>query len=301
MSGSPGRQCPAATQPVHDVAQLARRSPRWRRRPGRAGPRPAPRSRSCARAPARPRTSTASPGSSARCPWPGRRRGRTAGPGWSAASGRSHGLTSTASTIRVRRPAAAAARPRRGAAARPRSGPWLSPSYMAPCPRRCSGGQRQIDQRPHRPVRAQQRVGQLEQRIRPRGQAGVELVAEPAQPGDRLDSGTVVVHAVHRGLRSIMVSLGENTIFRRPPHVAATRRHAARPGRSPTPQVKRQAKRVTTAPGTAGCPGTAQDRWPAAEHHEPQVGHGREVPGGQGVAGSNPVVPTRRTRAVLDL
>ena len=74
-------------------------------------------------------------------------------------------------------------------------------------------GQRQIHQRPHRPVRAQQRLGQLELRIRPRTQAGIEAVSEPTQPGDRLDSDTVVVHAVHRGLRSIMVSLGENTIF----------------------------------------------------------------------------------------
>src|SRR4051812_44408001 len=103
-------------------------------------------------------------------------------------------------------------------------------------------GQRQIDQRPHRPVRAQQRLGQLELRIRPRAQAGVEAVSEPAQLGDRLDSDTLVVHAVHRGLRSIMDTLGENTIFRRPPRVATTRRRTAGTGRSPTPQVKRQAK-----------------------------------------------------------
>jgi hypothetical protein len=70
--------------------------------------------------------------------------------------------------------------------------------------------QRQIHQRPHRPLGAQQGIGQLELGIRPRAQAGVEPVAEPTQPGDRLDFGTLVLHAVHRGLRLIVITLGEN-------------------------------------------------------------------------------------------
>jgi hypothetical protein len=41
--------------------------------------------------------------------------------------------------------------------------------------------QRQLDQRTDRPVGAQHRVGQLEQRIRPRGQCPVELLPEPAE------------------------------------------------------------------------------------------------------------------------
>jgi hypothetical protein len=43
------------------------------------------------------------------------------------------------------------------------------------------GGQRQRRQHPHRPVRAQHRIGQLEQRIRPARQAPVQLAAEGRQ------------------------------------------------------------------------------------------------------------------------
>jgi hypothetical protein len=43
------------------------------------------------------------------------------------------------------------------------------------------GHRRQIDQRPHRPVGAQHRIGQLEQRVCPRGQAPVELHPEPSK------------------------------------------------------------------------------------------------------------------------
>jgi hypothetical protein len=38
--------------------------------------------------------------------------------------------------------------------------------------------EREINQRPHRPVRAQQRVAQLEQRVAPRGQPRVQLRPE---------------------------------------------------------------------------------------------------------------------------
>jgi hypothetical protein len=41
------------------------------------------------------------------------------------------------------------------------------------------GRQRQPGQAPDRPVGAQHRLGQLEQRIRPRGQAPVTLLPEP--------------------------------------------------------------------------------------------------------------------------
>ena len=48
-------------------------------------------------------------------------------------------------------------------------------------------GQRQPGQVPDRPVRAQHRIGQLEQLIRAGGQAGMEIQPEPRQHGERLD------------------------------------------------------------------------------------------------------------------
>ncbi|GIF09310.1 hypothetical protein Asi03nite_68480 [Actinoplanes siamensis] len=51
------------------------------------------------------------------------------------------------------------------------------------------GRQRQIDQRFDRPVRAQHRVGQLEQRIRPRVQTPVDLLPESRQQIDCFHSG----------------------------------------------------------------------------------------------------------------
>jgi hypothetical protein len=42
------------------------------------------------------------------------------------------------------------------------------------------GHQRQPGQRPHRPIRAQHRIGQLEQRVRPPVQALVEVVPNPS-------------------------------------------------------------------------------------------------------------------------
>lgn len=54
-----------------------------------------------------------------------------------AASDRSHGETSTAKTRRPSGNGAAEARPAAKATGQRR--PWFNPSYIAPCPRRCSG------------------------------------------------------------------------------------------------------------------------------------------------------------------
>jgi ATP-dependent Clp protease protease subunit len=68
------------------------------------------------------------------------------------------------------------------------------------------GHQRQIDQRPHRPVGAPHRIGQLEQRLSPRGQAPVEPDPEPGKltaPGRVaiLVSRRRLRHTGHRGHR----------------------------------------------------------------------------------------------------
>ena len=98
------------------------RSPRSHRHRDPAAPRPAPRSRRCGPAPAPRSPSTASPGSSAPDPSRGRRRGRTAAPGWwprRAAASYSHRRPAPAGH---RRPAVTAARPATAAAGRYRSG-----------------------------------------------------------------------------------------------------------------------------------------------------------------------------------
>jgi hypothetical protein len=46
--------------------------------------------------------------------------------------------------------------------------------------------QRQLSQRPHRPIRAQHCIRQLEHRIRPRRQATIEVPPEPTQLPERL-------------------------------------------------------------------------------------------------------------------
>jgi hypothetical protein len=68
------------------------------------------------------------------------------------------------------------------------------------------GHQRQLDQRSHRPIGAQHRVGQLEQRIRPRRARPVELPPEPVQIIPRSRSVTRlgspgIRHTGHRGHR----------------------------------------------------------------------------------------------------
>jgi hypothetical protein len=52
--------------------------------------------------------------------------------------------------------------------------------------------QRQIHQGLHRPIGAQQRVGQLKQRIRPGGQTAMEVSPEPGQHGERIDTGILI-------------------------------------------------------------------------------------------------------------
>ena len=92
-----------------------------RLRSDRGGPRPAPRSTRYAPAPARPPPSTASRGSSGLAPSRGRRRGRTADPGWSprpAAASCSHPPPASGGH---QPPVATAARPGSCAAARNRS------------------------------------------------------------------------------------------------------------------------------------------------------------------------------------
>ena len=70
---------------------------------------------------------------------------------------------------------------------------------------------RQLRQRDHRSASAQDRVRQLEQCVRPQGQACGEITAEPGQPGEGLDAGGVLLQTVHHGLWLINVSLGGNT------------------------------------------------------------------------------------------
>jgi hypothetical protein len=115
------------------------------------------------------------------------------------ASGRSHGKTSTASS---RRPSAARGSGRPASSVRSRSTssrPRFSAPYRAPCPR-VLGRRRQVHQGPHRPVAAQHRVGELEQRVAPPGQAVVEDPSEAGQFRRRLALHTLFHHTHHGGL-----------------------------------------------------------------------------------------------------
>jgi len=56
--------------------------------------------------------------------------------------------------------------------------------------------QRQLRQRCHRPIHAQQRITQLEQRIRTRGQAPMELPPEPDQLPEWIFR-TAIMHTDH--------------------------------------------------------------------------------------------------------
>jgi hypothetical protein len=73
-------------------------------------------------------------------------------------------------------------------------------------------GQAQPDQRGHRTLGAQQRVGQLEQLIGPPAQAPVQLAAETPQPIDRLRGHALANRTgrdqtVHHGHRRFLRSL----------------------------------------------------------------------------------------------
>jgi len=63
------------------------------------------------------------------------------------------------------------------------------------------GRQRQPDQQPDRAVGAQHRLGQLEQRIRPRGEAVVELLAKSRQLPERAFAA-VIMHTNPAALES---------------------------------------------------------------------------------------------------
>jgi hypothetical protein len=60
-------------------------------------------------------------------------------------------------------------------------------------------GQRQLDQRGDRPISAQHRIGQFEQRVGPRGQAVVELLPETRQLPE-LIYRTPILHTDHAAL-----------------------------------------------------------------------------------------------------
>jgi hypothetical protein len=63
------------------------------------------------------------------------------------------------------------------------------------------GRQRRPGQAPDRPIGAQHRIGQLEQRIRLRGQAPVELSSESGQLAQRTGLHDIT-HPDHRSLQS---------------------------------------------------------------------------------------------------
>jgi hypothetical protein len=69
-------------------------------------------------------------------------------------------------------------------------------------------GQRQLDQRGDRPISAQHRIGQFEQRVGPRGQAVVELLPETGQLPECI-SRTVIAHTDHAALGVDLISSQE--------------------------------------------------------------------------------------------
>jgi hypothetical protein len=72
------------------------------------------------------------------------------------------------------------------------------------------GGQRQPSQGPHRPVRAQHRIGELGHLIGAGAQARMEIQPEPRQHSEWPGTG-ILWQAVHHGLRCDLLSFGENT------------------------------------------------------------------------------------------
>jgi hypothetical protein len=73
------------------------------------------------------------------------------------------------------------------------------------------GRQRQVDQRLDRPVGAQQRLGQLEQRIGPGGQTAVKVGPESGQYGQWIDTGMFVQQTHPHGLGSDHERLQQRT------------------------------------------------------------------------------------------
>jgi hypothetical protein len=64
--------------------------------------------------------------------------------------------------------------------------------------------QRQVDQRSDRSIGAQQRVGELEQRVRPGGQAVIQVGPEPGQHGQGLDADSIIQQTHLHGLGLII-------------------------------------------------------------------------------------------------
>ena len=90
----------------------------------------------------------------------------------------------------------------------------------------------------HRPVRAQHRLGQLEQRIRPRGEAPVKLTAEGCQPVPRLtitrrlDATRLPCHAERHGHRLCLQVL---SLEPEDHHAVAVPRHGGTPDKIGNP------------------------------------------------------------------
>ncbi|MBY8862364.1 hypothetical protein K7711_38240 [Nocardia sp. CA2R105] len=64
----------------------------------------------------------------------------------------------------------------------------MSPAMLA--------DQRQLRQRPHRPIRAQHRIDQIEHGIGPRGHAPIQLLPQRRQVPERTSTAGVV-HTIH--------------------------------------------------------------------------------------------------------
>jgi hypothetical protein len=75
----------------------------------------------------------------------------------------------------------------------------------------------QVDQRPHRAVRAQHRVGRLEQRVTAGGEAVVEVGPEPGQHGQGFDADSVVQQTHPHGLDMINIASTTHMITPKPP------------------------------------------------------------------------------------
>lgn len=133
------------------------------------------------------------------------------------ASGRSHGETSAASTIRpseaLGNGTEASARRSRETSIRLRfeaavAGPVAAAVF------RC---RRQVDQRPHWPVRAQQGVASLEQCVAPCGQTRVQLRPEARHFRERIPQDALMPQSHDHGLRAgSSACVTEHRIRRRP-------------------------------------------------------------------------------------
>jgi hypothetical protein len=134
--------------------------------------------------------------------------------------------------------AAARYRPRRRSARH-------TPPRAPPVP----GRQRQPGQHPYRPVRAQHRIGQLEQLIPPAGQAPVELAPEPRQrpprPACFPQLLAIIPDLCHTGTHGHLFHRNcvraQHDSKRWPPAATTPRQANQTPAQSANPEVKTQA------------------------------------------------------------